>query len=42
MGALISKFGVKEPVLDTFLPLSVYKSILAGTSKGDSVADGAF
>ena len=42
MGALIGKFRVKEPVLDTFFPLGVCKLILIKTSWGDGVVDSGF
>ena len=40
--ALVSKFRVKEPVLDIFILSSVYGLILVGTDKGDNVADSRF
>ena len=42
MGALIGEFGVKEPVLNTFFPLGIYRLILVGASRGNSMADGGF
>ena len=39
---LVSKFRVKEPVLDAFFLPSVYRLIPMGVSKGNSVADGGF
>ena len=41
-GVLVSKFGVKEPVLDAFFPFSVYRLILVGISRGNGIADGRF
>ena len=40
--ALVSKFGVKEPVPDTFFPLSVCGSTLIGSGWDDGVADSGF
>ena len=40
MGALVSKFRVKELVLDTSPLSSTYRLILVGTGRGDSIADG--
>ena len=37
---VVNKFRVKEPVLDTFLPLGIYKLILVGIGGGSSIADG--
>ena len=37
--ALVSKFRVKELVLDTFLLSNIYKLILVGIGGGDSIAD---
>ena len=42
MGALVSKFGVKEPVLDAFFLFGIYGLILVGIGWGDSVANGGF
>ena len=42
MGALVGKFGVKEPVLDAFFLPSVYGLILVRTGWGNGVADGRF
>ena len=42
IGALVSKFGVKEPVLDAFFPPSVYRLILVKIGWGDGVVDGGF
>ena len=42
IGALISKFGVKEPVLDAFFLPSVYRLILVRISKGNSIVDSGF
>ena len=39
MGVIVSKFRVKELVLDTFSPSSTYRLILVGTGRGVSVAD---
>ena len=39
IGALVGEFGVKKPVLDTFFPLSIYRLILVGVSRGNSVVD---
>ena len=39
IGALIGGFRVKELVLDTFFPTSVYRLILVGISRGNSVVD---
>ena len=36
---MVSECGVKEPVPDTFLLLSIYGLILVGISRDDSVAD---
>ena len=41
-GALISKFGAKELVLDAFFPPSVYRLILLEVSRGNSIADSGF
>jgi len=35
-GATVSKFGVKESVLDTFLLFSTYKLILIKIGRGDN------
>ena len=40
MGALVSEFRVKEPVLDTSPLSSTYRSTLVGTGGGDGIADG--
>ena len=42
IGALVGEFGVKELVLDTFFPPSVYRLIPVGAGRGDGVADGEF
>ena len=42
IGALVGKFGVKEPVLDIFFLLSVCRLILVRTGWGDGVVDGGF
>ena len=42
IGALVGKFRVEEPVLDTFFPLSICGLIPVGTGWGDSVADRGF
>ena len=42
MGVLVSKFGVKELVLDTFFPPSACGSILIGSGWEDNVADSGF
>ena len=39
-GAVVNEFGVKELVLNTFLPLSIYKLILIGIGGGSNMADG--
>ena len=39
LGALTSKFRVKELVLDIFLLSGIYGLILIGTDRGDSIAD---
>jgi hypothetical protein len=36
---LVSKFRVKELVLDIFLLSSTYRLILVGIGRGDSIAD---
>ena len=41
-GVLVGKFGVKEPVLDTFFPFSVCGLTLIGSGQDDSVADSGF
>ena len=41
-GALVGKFGVKEPVSDVFFPPGVYGSTLIGSGQDDSVADSGF
>ena len=38
-GVIVSEFGVKEPVLDTFPPSSTFRLTLVGTGGGVSVAD---
>ena len=40
IGALVSEFRVKEPVLDMSPLSSTYRLILVGTGRGDGVADG--
>ena len=40
IGTLISKFRVKELVLDTFPLSNTYRLILVGIGRGDSVVDG--
>ena len=40
MGVIVSKFGVKELVLDTFPPSSTFRLTLVGTGRGISVVDG--
>ena len=42
IGALVSKFRVKELVLDTFFLPSIYRLILVGVGRGDGIADGKF
>ena len=42
MGALVGKFGVKKLVLDIFFPPGVYRLILIGSGRDDSIADGGF
>jgi len=39
---LVGKFGVKKSVLDMFFPFGVYRLMLIGTSRGDSVAGVGF
>ena len=41
-GVVVSKFRVKEPVLDTFFLPSIYRLILVGANRGNSVANGRF
>ena len=40
IGTLVSKFRVKELVLDTFPLSSTYRLILVGIGRGDSIVDG--
>jgi len=40
IGILVSKFRVKELVLDIFLLSSTYRLILVGIGRGDSIVDG--
>ena len=40
--ALVSKFRVKEPVLDAFFLPSIYRLILVGISRGNGIADSRF
>jgi hypothetical protein len=40
IGAIVSKFRVKELVLDTFSPSSTYRLILVGMGRGVSIVDG--
>ena len=40
IGTLVSKFRVKELVLDMFPPSSTYRSTLVGIGGGDGIADG--
>jgi hypothetical protein len=40
IGAIVGKFGVKEPVLDTFPLSSTFRLILVGIGGGVSVVDG--
>ena len=40
IGILVSKFRVKELVLNVFPLSSTYRLILVGTGGGDSIADG--
>ena len=42
LGALVSKFRVKELVSDMFFLPSIYRLILVGVSRGNSRADGGF
>ena len=42
MGALLSKFGVKELVLDAFFLSDIYRLIPVGIGRGGGVADGRF
>jgi len=37
---LISKFRVKELVLDTFFPSNTYRLTLVGIGRGDSIVNG--
>ena len=39
IGILVSKFRVKEPVLNIFLLSSTYRLILVEIGRGDSIAD---
>jgi len=39
LGALTGEFGVKELVLDTFFLSGVYRLMLVGIGRGDSIAD---
>ena len=39
IGILVSKFRVKELVLDTFLLFSTYRLTLIGIGRGDSIID---
>ena len=41
-GVLVSKFGVKELVLDAFFPPNVYRLIPVGIGRGNGVVDGGF
>ena len=40
--ALVGKFGIKEPVSNTFFPFSVCKSILIKLGQNDNVANSGF
>ena len=40
IGVIVSKFRVKELVLNTFPPSSTFRLILVGTGRGVSIADG--
>jgi hypothetical protein len=42
IGVIVSEFRVKKPVLDIFSLPSVYRLILVGVSRGNSIADGGF
>ena len=42
VGALVGKFGVEEPVPDTFFPPDVCGSISIGSGWDDSVTDSGF
>jgi hypothetical protein len=39
---LVSKFRIKEPVLNAFFLPSIYRLILVGVNRGNDVADGGF
>ena len=40
IGVIVSKFRVKEPVLDTFPPFSTFRLTPVGTGGGVSIVDG--
>ena len=40
LGALTGEFGVKELVLDAFFLSSIYRLIVVGTGRGDSIVGG--
>ena len=42
LGALVGEFRVKEPVLDTFSPPSIYRLIPVAASRGNSRVDSGF
>jgi hypothetical protein len=42
IGALISKFRVKEPGLDALFPPNIYRLILVGIGRGGGVVNGGF
>jgi len=37
---VVSNFGVKELVLNIFHPFNIYRLVLTGINRGDSVVDG--
>ena len=41
-GVLVSKFRVKEQVLDAFFLPSIYRLIPVGIGRGNGVVDGGF
>jgi hypothetical protein len=42
IGVIVSEFRIKELVLNIFSLPSVYRLILVGVSRGNSIADGRF
>jgi hypothetical protein len=42
IGVIVGEFRVKELVLNTFSLPSVYRLILVGVSRGNSIVDGRF